>query len=340
MAEEKISALPAATAVGTTDTIPIVQGGTTKKATVALSRTAPSATDVLQLQSSGTYYPVQVGETNSSVITNIEEFHSSPAVAGGEVTPTDFLVTPKAFSTNGWAGITILGSTSKAWPYLEFLGGRGTLATPTAVTTGDLVGELAYIAANGAGHYRVAALIDCRAIGTIGGSNVPGQLEFTITNTSGTFSQAAPNLIMTAAGLSILTGVAATEALDITGNIKVSGTINGSTIPASTSIGYLDVPINSQNAGYTLALTDRGKCISMATAGTFTIPANGTIAFPVGSVVSFFNATTVSTIPITSDTLILAGTATTGTRTLAANGFATALKVAATTWVISGTGLS
>jgi len=48
----------------------------------------------------------------------------------------------------------------------------------------------------------------------------------------------------------------------------------------------------------------------------------------------------VITIAITSDTLVLAGTGSTGSRTLAANGQATALKVAATRWQISGVGLT
>jgi hypothetical protein len=38
--------------------------------------------------------------------------------------------------------------------------------------------------------------------------------------------------------------------------------------------------------------------------------------------------------------MTLAGAGTTGTRTLAANGIATALKIAATSWIISGVGLA
>ena len=100
------------------------------------------------------------------------------------------------------------------------------------------------------------------------------------------------------------------------------------------------VPLNSQNAGYTAVLADAGKAIVMATAGTFTIPANASVAYETGTVLTFINNTTSSTIPITSDTMTLAGTATTGTRTLAANGIATAIKITATTWFISGSGLT
>jgi hypothetical protein len=110
--------------------------------------------------------------------------------------------------------------------------------------------------------------------------------------------------------------------------------------PASASIGYINVPINGQNAGYTCVAADSGKCIVMQTAGTFTIPAEGSVNYALGTVLTFINNTTSSTIPITSDTMTLANSATTGTRTLAAKGIATAIKIASATWIISGTGLT
>ena len=45
-------------------------------------------------------------------------------------------------------------------------------------------------------------------------------------------------------------------------------------------------------------------------------------------------------IAVVTDTLRLAGAGTTGTRALAANGVATVEKVAATEWIISGTGVT
>lgn len=105
---------------------------------------------------------------------------------------------------------------------------------------------------------------------------------------------------------------------------------------AADSIGFRGIPQNAQTTGYTLALTDAGKHISITTGGV-TIPANGSIAFPVGTAVTIFNNSgSTQTIGITTDTLRWAGTTSTGTRTLAAYGLATAIKVASTTWVISG----
>jgi hypothetical protein len=101
---------------------------------------------------------------------------------------------------------------------------------------------------------------------------------------------------------------------------------------------------NSKRADYTLVLGDAQKHILHPTADnngrTFTIPANASVAYPTGTCITFVNQINTVTIAITSDTLTLAGAGTTGSRTLAANGMATALKVSSTGWVISGTGLT
>ena len=109
--------------------------------------------------------------------------------------------------------------------------------------------------------------------------------------------------------------------------------------------GFRGIPQNSQSGNYTCVAADAGKHIfhpSGAGAGdTFTIPANGSVAYEVGTTLTFVNrATDAVSIAITSDTMYLAGTGTTGTRTLAENGVATAIKVESTVWIISGSGLT
>jgi hypothetical protein len=102
------------------------------------------------------------------------------------------------------------------------------------------------------------------------------------------------------------------------------------------AVGYKGVPQNSQTASYTLALSDMGKHISITTGGVV-IPANGSVAFPIGSTITVYNNSgTAQNISITTDTLRLAGTATSGTRSLAQRGLATCIKVAATEWVVTG----
>jgi len=100
----------------------------------------------------------------------------------------------------------------------------------------------------------------------------------------------------------------------------------------------------SKTVDYTFVLGDAGKHVyhpaSDNSPRTFTIPSNATVPFPLGTVLAFANRANVVTIAIASDTLILAGAGTTGSRSLAINGMASAMKTAATEWMISGMGLS
>lgn len=109
-------------------------------------------------------------------------------------------------------------------------------------------------------------------------------------------------------------------------------------------VGWRDCPQNAQAGNYTTVLADRGKSLVYTGGGasTFTIAANASVAYPLGTVLTFANRGGANlSIAINTDTLILAGTATSGTRTLtSSNGLATAIKTDATVWLISGSGLT
>jgi hypothetical protein len=104
---------------------------------------------------------------------------------------------------------------------------------------------------------------------------------------------------------------------------------------SANELGYKGLPTASVTTGAFVA-ADRGKIV-MATAGV-TVP-NSTMA--AGDVVTIFN-TTASAITITATvtTLRLAGSATTGNRTLAGYGIATIFFQSSTVAISSGTGLS
>lgn len=110
----------------------------------------------------------------------------------------------------------------------------------------------------------------------------------------------------------------------------------------ASSIGYLGMPQNSKSDNYTLVIGDIGKHIYVTvTAKTITIPAYTSVDFPIGTTIVIISAGSVSTtIAITTDTMYLGGTGTTGSRTLAAFGMATLVKVTQSTWFVSGTGLT
>jgi hypothetical protein len=124
-----------------------------------------------------------------------------------------------------------------------------------------------------------------------------------------------------------------------------SGTLSTCTVDGTDAVGFRNTPVNSQSADYTLVLADSGKTIfhpaADNTARTFTIPANSSVAYPVGTVLTFVNLAAADvTIAITTDTMYLAGPGTTGSRTLAEYGIASAVKLASTDWLISGNGLT
>ena len=128
-------------------------------------------------------------------------------------------------------------------------------------------------------------------------------------------------------------------------NSSISNTSVGNAVSDSVNVtGYMGIPQNSQNGNYNIVLADAGKHIYhpvAQAAATYTIPANSNVAFTTGTAITIINgsANNVS-IAITSDTMTLANSSTTGTRTLVANGVATCVKVTSTSWIISGVGLS
>lgn len=128
-----------------------------------------------------------------------------------------------------------------------------------------------------------------------------------------------------------------------TGGDQGLGSINASSIYIAGAQLYIGSPINQQNTTYACVLADANKTIYGAgTTSTITIPSNASVPYPKGTMLSFFNrGGGTMTIQITSDTLLLMPSASTGSRTLAANASsATALKVDSTVWMISGVGIT
>lgn len=179
------------------------------------------------------------------------------------------------------------------------------------------------------------ATLTNKTFDTAGAGNVLKVNGNTLTATAGTGTITFPNVtdtVVTLAATQTLTNKTLTS-ISVTSTVIETG--NPSTAAA---VGFRGVPLSS-NATATLALNDAGKFLYVS--ANQTIPANASVAFPVGtSIVVVNSSATAITIAITTDTMRQAGTTNTGTRTVAGYGMATLLKVAATSWVISGSGIT
>jgi hypothetical protein len=170
-----------------------------------------------------------------------------------------------------------------------------------------------------------------------------------MTNVTGTASSltaglATDTVTKTGTGSTYATNTSPTFVTPVLGTPS-SGILSGCTVDGTVDVGFRTIPQNSQSAAYTLVLADSGKHIfhpaGDAVARTYTIPANASVAYPIGTAIAFINMTSqVVTIAITSDTMNLSDAGTAGSRSLAQYGSATAVKITATNWLISGSGLT
>lgn len=156
--------------------------------------------------------------------------------------------------------------------------------------------------------------------------NTVGAPSTTGTNASGTWNITATNATNVASGGTIASNVTAT-----TQAVKTSDT----TVATTAFVDRLRSLLTSATTG-TLVLTDRGSLVSLA--ANITIPAN---VFAANDVVTLYNNTagSLTLTQGTSLTLRLAGTSTTGSRTLYTRGICTVVFISATEAVVSGGGL-
>ena len=160
-----------------------------------------------------------------------------------------------------------------------------------------------------------------------------GVKELNLIGQSGTptIESLSSSLDLKADTVGISTDMTVGRDVTITRNLTASGTVSdgGGNIRAITS--------NSKSAAYDLTADDVGELIN-TTAGVTVVSG----VFSAGDAVTIYNGTTGDIIITegTSVTMYLAGSSTTGNRTLAQKGVATVLCVGTDTFTILGGGLS
>jgi len=277
-------------------------------------------------------------------------FNQNTTGTASNVTGTVAIANGGTGQTTAAAAITALTGTQTSGQYLR---SDGTNAALGAIQAGD-VPTLNQNTTGSAGSV-ANALTAGTGISFSAGSTYNGSAAITINN-SGV-------AVYPGAGISVSTGSAWGTSYSTTGSGTVvalatspsfttpvlgtptSGTLSNCTVDGTDSVGFRNIPQNSQSAAYTLVLADAGKHIFHPVgdnnARTFTIPANSSVAYPIGTAITFINMAAANvTIAITTDTMYLSSAGTTGSRTLAQYGSATAIKITSTNWLISGSGLT
>ena len=111
-------------------------------------------------------------------------------------------------------------------------------------------------------------------------------------------------------------------------------------------LGFVNLPQVSKSADYTFVIADRGKHFlhpsADTTARTWTIPANASVAYDIGTAITFVNQNGAGVFIIVRPppTITLLPSTTLCRSYKDENGVATALKITSTEWIISGTGLT
>ena len=150
-------------------------------------------------------------------------------------------------------------------------------------------------------------------------------------STTMTFPSTSTNVVGTSNSSSTANSIARYDST--TGKlIKTTGVV----IDDSNAVAGAGTQISTQIASYPLLLADAGKTIEMnvASGNTLTIPANASVAFPIGTVINIVQVGAgQTTVAITSDTLVSSGSK---FKLSGQYSGATLYKRASTTWVLIG----
>jgi hypothetical protein len=299
--------------VTTTGTLALTYSGTAlPEANGGTAQTTYTTGDLLYASGANTLAKLAVGTTGQvlKVAAGVPSWDTDSA-GSGTVTSVDLSGGTTGLTTSG-GPITTSGTITLAGTLAPGNGGTGVAnnAASTLTISGAYATTLTVTAATG------VTLPTTGTLATLAGTE-------TLTNKTLT----SPTLTTPALGT------------------PASGNLSSCTADGTDQVGFKNIPQNSQSAAYTLVLADAGKHIfhpsGDANARTYTIPANSSVAYSIGTAVTFINMTSqVVTIAITTDTMYLSSAGTTGSRSLAQYGSATAIKMTSTTWLISGSGLT
>lgn len=282
---------------------------------------------------------------------------NGPTALTGNATLSGNLTLGSYYVTNGAAG-----STTRAYYYQTSGVNRWlTNANQTAESGGNSGSDWAVCRFNDSGTFVDCPVTIIRSTGTAyfpDGVSISNSLGVTggINTTGGmtlaggfTLSSGGLTLPSGSVAASYLASGAAVSNLGYTpvnkaGDTATALNITPSSTPASNAAGYLGLPQAAHNSSYTAIIGDAGDFLyhTDGSAYTWTIPPNGSVPFPIGTVITLVNdGSGVITLAGGSGvTLVWSPSGSTGSRSLAQYALVTVMQVATDRWFVTGTGLS
>jgi hypothetical protein len=125
------------------------------------------------------------------------------------------------------------------------------------------------------------------------------------------------------------------------GSLRVTIDNNGLLLYGTREVGFRGAETNSQaGASYSLVNADNGRVVYMTNGGATTVTADQLSANSLVTVVNNSNTNNITLAQGSGVTLILAGTTTTGNRTIGVRGICTLFYASATAAFVSGAGVS
>jgi hypothetical protein len=258
--------------------------------------------------------------------------------------------------SGGVTGLTVSGANVTVSGTLTATGGLAALTSPVSVIGNASAGaeiRLPEDTDNGANYVAIKApnalaanltFTLPTADGTNGQylqTNGSGQLAFATVPTTtpgGTTGQIQFNNAGVFGGVTAVPAANGGTGLTAPGTAGNLLTSNGTTwTSAAAPLSPVQYPQNSQSANYTLVLGDAGKQIfhpvADANIRTYTIPANSSVAFPIGTVVLFTVENDGFPVFVACQDTLVSSNGITGTVRVNANNTLTAIKVTATKWM-------
>lgn len=189
---------------------------------------------------------VGVGAATNTTVINGATFGAVTTIGADGVTDLQLLSLHRHSATAGLA------------PTASFVRSRGASGAETIVSNGDVLATLSASGHNGATGYSIGALIQAVVDGTPGATAMPTKLTFAV-SPSGSQS---PVVAMTIGPTGLVTLV---DGLTLTGNITVSGTVDG------VDVSTLSTNYTNHAADATIHFTQGAIAIaaSQVTSGTF-----------------------------------------------------------------------